>query len=84
MPRLALFSLSLFPLASSRHGGPVVVTTCDELMPLECQSKLAASNPGAEVFEVDGDHSACMARADLFVSALLAARRSIERRVTRA
>jgi pimeloyl-ACP methyl ester carboxylesterase len=62
----------------------VVVTTRDELVPLERQRKLAASIPGAEVFEVDGDHSACIARADLFVPALLAACRSVERRMTRA
>ncbi len=61
-----------------------VVTTRDELVPLERQKKLAASIPGAEVFEVDGDHSACIARADLFVPALLAACRSVERRMTRA
>lgn len=58
----------------------VIVTTRDELVPLERQRKLAASIPGAEVFEVDGDHSACVARADLFVPALIAACRSVERR----
>ena len=58
----------------------VIVTTRDELVPPERQAKLAASIPGAEVFEVDGDHSACIARADLFVPALLAACRSVERR----
>jgi len=59
----------------------VVVTTRDELVPPERQRKLAASIPGAEVFEVAGDHGACVARADLFVPALVAACRSVERRM---
>jgi 3-oxoadipate enol-lactonase len=59
----------------------VIVTTRDELVPPERQLKLAKSIPGAEVFEVDGDHGACVTRADLFVSALLAACRSVERRI---
>lgn len=59
----------------------VLVTTRDELVPPARQRKLAASIPGAEVFEVDGDHSACVSRADLFVPALLAACRSVERRM---
>ncbi len=58
----------------------VIVTTRDELVPPERQYKLAASIPGAEVFEVDGDHSACVSRADVFVPALVAACRSVERR----
>jgi pimeloyl-ACP methyl ester carboxylesterase len=58
----------------------VVVTLRDELVPLDRQRKLAASIPGAEVFEVDGDHSACVARADLFVPALIDACHSVERR----
>ena len=61
----------------------VVITTRDGLVPPERQRKLAASIPGAEVFEVDGDHGACVARADLFVPALLAACESIGRRMTR-
>lgn len=59
----------------------VIVTTRDELVPPDRQLKLAASIPGAEVFEVDGDHGACVARPDQFVSALLAACRSVERRM---
>jgi len=61
----------------------VIVTTRDELVPLERQKKLAASIPGAEIFEVDGDHSACVARADLFVPALIAACHSVESRFER-
>jgi len=59
----------------------VVVTTRDELVPPSRQRKLAASIPGAEVFEVDGDHSACVSRADRFVPVLLAACRSVARRI---
>lgn len=59
----------------------VVVTTRDELVPPDRQRKLAASIPGAEVFEVEGDHSACVSRANLFVPALLAACRSVETRI---
>ena len=58
----------------------VIVTTRDELVPPERQRKLAESIPGAEVFEVDGDHAACVARADSFVPALLDACRGVERR----
>lgn len=58
----------------------VVVTTRDELVPPARQRKLAASIPGAEIFEVDGDHSACVAAADRFVPALVAACRSVEKR----
>ena len=59
----------------------VIVTTRDELVPPDRQRKLAASIPGAEIFEVDGDHSACVSRADLFVPALLAACRSVAQRI---
>jgi 3-oxoadipate enol-lactonase len=59
----------------------VIVTTRDELVPPERQRKLAASIPGAEIFEVNGDHGACVARADLFVPVLVAACRSVERRI---
>jgi pimeloyl-ACP methyl ester carboxylesterase len=59
----------------------VVVTTRDELVPPQRQRRLAASIPGAEVFEVDGDHSACVAAADRFVPALVAACESVERRM---
>jgi 3-oxoadipate enol-lactonase len=61
----------------------VVVTTRDQLVPPDRQRKLAESIPGAEVFEVAGDHGACVARADLFVPALVAACRSVERRMDR-
>jgi pimeloyl-ACP methyl ester carboxylesterase len=38
----------------------VVVTTLDELVPAPRQRKLAASIPGAEIFEVEADHDACV------------------------
>jgi hypothetical protein len=62
-----------FPTLQPDPGG-------DELVPPERQRKPAASIPGAEVFEVEGDHSACISRADLFVPALVEACRSVERR----
>jgi pimeloyl-ACP methyl ester carboxylesterase len=61
----------------------VIVTTRDELVPPDRQYKLARSIPGAEVFEVDGDHSACVARRDLFVPTLVEACRSVEQRAKR-
>jgi len=62
----------------------VIVTTRDELVPPDRQRKLAASIPGAEVFEVDGDHSACVSRADRFVPTLIEACHSVERRLAAA
>jgi len=62
----------------------VIVTTRDELVPPDRQRKLAASIPGAQVFEVDGDHSACVARASRFVPTLVEACRSVEQRCDRA
>lgn len=59
----------------------VIVTTRDELVPPERQRKLAASIPGAEVFEVEGDHGACVGQVELFVPALIAACRSVEDRI---
>jgi pimeloyl-ACP methyl ester carboxylesterase len=62
----------------------VIVTTRDELVPPERQRKLAASIPGAEVFPVAGDHSACVAQARQFVPALIEACHSVARRVAAA
>lgn len=59
----------------------VVVTTRDELVPPERQRELAASIPGAEIFEVEGDHSACVSEAEHFVPTLIAACRAVERRM---
>ena len=57
----------------------VIVTTQDELVPEPRQRKLAASIPGAEVFEVDGGHAAC-ATAPNFAPTLVAACRSVVER----
>jgi len=59
----------------------VIVTLRDELVPIDRQRKLAASIPDADVIEVDGDHSACVSRADLFVPALIEACRDVEHRI---
>ena len=45
----------------------------DELVAPVRQRKLAASIEGATVYEVDGDHAACIADADLFVPTLITA-----------
>jgi pimeloyl-ACP methyl ester carboxylesterase len=60
----------------------VIVTTRDELVPPERQRRLAASIPGAEIFEVAGDHAACVAAAGRFVPTLVAACRRVEHRIT--
>jgi len=62
----------------------VIVTTRDELVPVTRQRKLAESIPGAEVHEVEGDHSACLSAADRFVPVLVAACRSVDRRARQA
>lgn len=51
----------------------VIVTTRDTLVPPARQRKLAASIPGARLYEVEADHDACVARADRFVPSLVAA-----------
>ena len=51
----------------------VIVTTRDTLVPPARQRKLAASIPGARLYEVDADHDACVAHADRFVPTLVAA-----------
>ena len=48
----------------------VLVMTRDKLVPTSHQYKLAAAIPGAKVFEVDGDHLACVTARDRFVPAL--------------
>ena len=51
----------------------VVITTRDEHVPPRRQYKLAASIPGARIFEVDADHLACVRAVDRFVPALVGA-----------
>jgi pimeloyl-ACP methyl ester carboxylesterase len=57
----------------------VVVTMLDELVPAVRQHKLAGSIPGAEVFEVEGDHDACV-RLPAFPPTLVRACLSVARR----
>ena len=57
----------------------VVVTMLDELVPAVRQRKLARSIPGAEVFEVEGDHDACV-RLPAFPPTLVRACLSVARR----
>jgi len=51
----------------------VVITTRDRMVPPTRQYKLAASIPGARIFEVDGSHFACVRAVDRFVPALVSA-----------
>jgi 3-oxoadipate enol-lactonase len=51
----------------------VVITTEDRLVPPSRQYRLAASIPGAKIFEVAADHLACVRAASRFVPVLLAA-----------
>ncbi len=49
----------------------VLVMVHDTLVPARRQYRLAASIPGARIFEVDGDHLACARAVDSFVPALV-------------
>jgi len=51
----------------------VIVTTRDELVPADRQRKLAASINGASLYEIEGDHSACVSRAEVFAPTLVRA-----------
>jgi pimeloyl-ACP methyl ester carboxylesterase len=51
----------------------VVITTQDQLVPPRRQYRLAASIPGAKIFEVAGDHLACVRAAERFVPLLVEA-----------
>jgi pimeloyl-ACP methyl ester carboxylesterase len=57
----------------------VLVTALDELVPAVRQRKLARSIPGAEVFEVAGDHDACV-RCPEFPPTLVRACLAVTRR----
>jgi 3-oxoadipate enol-lactonase len=61
----------------------VVMTTLDELVPPVRQRKLAESIPGAQVFEVRGDHDACVRSPD-FPATLVRACLSVAERVAKA
>jgi pimeloyl-ACP methyl ester carboxylesterase len=51
----------------------VIVTMRDEIVPLRRQIRLFEEIPGAEVVRIDGGHDAVVARADVFVPALIGA-----------
>lgn len=51
----------------------VIVTTQDKVVATERQRLLAASIPGAHLFEVEGNHDAVFARAESFVPTLRSA-----------
>jgi pimeloyl-ACP methyl ester carboxylesterase len=58
----------------------VVVMTRDQLVPSPRQYRLANSIPDARIFEVEGDHMACVRRPDRFVPALAAACADVQAR----
>jgi len=60
----------------------VVVTTLDELVPAARQRKLAASIPDALVFEVEGDHDACVSEPE-FVATLVRACHAVSEKAQR-
>jgi 3-oxoadipate enol-lactonase len=55
----------------------VVVTTRDRLVRPRKQRALAAAVPGAVVFELDGDHDACLVRPEDFAAVTLDALRAV-------
>ncbi len=70
-------------LGAVKVPAAVVVTTRDRLVAPSRQYKMAEAIPGATIHPVPGDHGVCVARADLFVPALLDACASVTRRATR-
>jgi pimeloyl-ACP methyl ester carboxylesterase len=60
----------------------VVVTTRDELVRPERQRALAARIPGAKTFDVEGGHSVCAERPELFVPTFVHACLDVSRRAT--
>ena len=61
----------------------VIVMTRDRFIPTRRQRRLAASIPGAMVYDVDGNHAALVLGADEFVPVLVSACRSVTRRRAR-
>ncbi len=55
----------------------MVVTTRDRLVRPRKQRALARAIPGARVFELQGDHDACLVHADHFANVTLAALRAV-------
>src|SRR3954470_19186382 len=61
----------------------VIVATRDRFIPTRRQRRLAASIPGAMTYDVEGNHAAIVMGAEEFVPVLLAACRSVTRRLER-
>lgn len=61
----------------------VIVATRDRFIPTRRQRRLAAAIPGAMTYDVDGHHGAIVLGAEEFVPVLLAACRSVTRRLER-
>ncbi|HET7531410.1 MAG TPA: alpha/beta hydrolase [Mycobacteriales bacterium] len=61
----------------------VIVATRDRFIPTRRQRRLAASIPGAMTYDVDGNHAALVLGAEEFVPVLVAACRSVTRRLER-
>ncbi|MDZ7675769.1 MAG: alpha/beta hydrolase [Acidimicrobiales bacterium] len=59
----------------------VLRTLHDRIVPLHRQTRLAEQIPGAELFDVDGDHRVCVSDAPEFVPQLVAAARSVGSRL---
>jgi pimeloyl-ACP methyl ester carboxylesterase len=58
----------------------VIVATRDRFIPTRRQRRLAASIPGAMVYDVTGNHAALVLGAEEFVPVLVSACRSVTRR----
>jgi pimeloyl-ACP methyl ester carboxylesterase len=61
----------------------VVVATRDRFIPTRRQRRLAAAIPGAMSYDVEGNHAAIVLGAEQFVPVLVAACRSVSRRIER-
>lgn len=59
----------------------VVITTQDRVVDPSRQRAMASAIPGADVFEVTGDHGVCLVNPDRYVPVLLEACRSVAERV---
>ena len=58
----------------------IIVATRDRFIPTRRQRRLAASIPGAMVYDVNGNHAALVLNAEEFVPVLVTACRSVTRR----
>jgi 3-oxoadipate enol-lactonase len=77
--RLATFSAHAW-LRTIDVPTAVLVMTQDRLVPPARQYALAEAIPEAEIYEVEGNHLACIGKPELFVPTLLRACRDVQRR----